>query len=83
MNQSQDSGEAWLRTLDPGKRPIAREWMDMPAPEFQGRMAMVVMDLKEELSAIRTPVLKKAVYAVVGVASLIGAYVSGSGQVPR
>jgi hypothetical protein len=41
--------EAYLRTLDPDERPVAREWGSMHATEFQARIGPEVERLADRL----------------------------------
>ena len=54
------NGEAWLRSLDPSKRPEAKIWMEMAPDEFQGRMALALADIREELDDLHQSQWKQA-----------------------
>lgn len=66
------SGEQYISSLPPERRPVAREWSEMPAPEFQARIAVSLMDINDRIDQMTKPWWKAAAQAfgVAGAAAL-------------
>lgn len=75
------TGSEYLRSLDPERRPVVREWMELPDEEFKARMAVALMDINERLASVSRPPWKGFPHAFGGaVGGFIAAFFGFKGM---